>query len=702
MDQLSTRTDYEFLGFRLDTALQVLVAPTGGIIALPARAYDALHYLVDHNGELVEKTALMRAVWPDTVVEENNLNQCILTLRRAFGESPGERRFILTVPGRGFKFVAPVRPIPSGRDGQACVPPVAARRGSSRPVLIAGSALLAALILAAVFVFAARSGPVTIPTEYQALTDLSDSATAPALSADGRMLTFLGGGGMFLGTGQVYVKLLPDGEPTRLANIPAGVYDPQFSLDGARIAFTSLTLVGGKGSWNTWTVPTTGGQPSLLLGNAAGLTWIAPQQLLYSEIRSGIHMGVVTSAEDRAWHRDVYLPAHERGMAHYSWLSPDRRSVLVVEMGGTGAWQPCRRVPFDGSSAGEQIGPTGRCTAAAWSPDGRWMYFSAEVGGHSHLWRQRYPRGEPEQITFGPTEQEGVAVAPDGRSLVTSLGLVQSSIWIHDAGGEHRITDETVAYAPRLTADAQRLYFLSQRAAGNAATLWRLDKATGQRQSVLSQFDIVDYDISADEREVVFSIDHGGEMQAWIAPLDHHLPPRLLARGADEPAFDGSGQVFFRLLGTKANHLYRIRQDGSASQRMLGMPILDFHSVSPTGRWAAVQAVIDGEVATAILGVGGESFRWVRNGYWPSRWSADGRTLYLEIGEPNSAFAPGRTLPVSLVPGASPQIPALPLASADGILPHATSGLAPGPDPSTYAYTQTQQLQNIYRIPLHN
>ena len=79
-------------------------------------------------------------------------------------------------------------------------------------------------------------------------------------------------------------------------------------------------------------------------------------------------------------------------MAHYSYASPDGKSVLVVEMSGAHAFtQPCRLVPFDGSSAGRQVGPQGTCLSAAWSPDGRWMYFGAVVGGSWDLWRQRFP-----------------------------------------------------------------------------------------------------------------------------------------------------------------------------------------------------------------------------------------------------------------------------------------------------------------------
>ena len=71
-----------------------------------------MHYLIARAGEVVERRELIRGIWPKTVVEENNLTQCIVALRKALGEEPGERRFILTVPGRGYKFVAPIRIVP--------------------------------------------------------------------------------------------------------------------------------------------------------------------------------------------------------------------------------------------------------------------------------------------------------------------------------------------------------------------------------------------------------------------------------------------------------------------------------------------------------------------------------------------------------------------------------------------------------------
>ena len=103
---------------------------------------------------------------------------------------------------------------------------------------------------------------------------------------------------------------------------------------------------------DTWIVPITGGETVRLLPNASGLSFIGPHQVMYSEFKTGLHLGIVTSLDDRSQHREIYLPDHERGMAHFSYLSPDRKSVLVVEMDRTANFQRCRLVPFDGSSPG--------------------------------------------------------------------------------------------------------------------------------------------------------------------------------------------------------------------------------------------------------------------------------------------------------------------------------------------------------------
>ena len=101
-------TTYAFDGFLVDSEKRLLRKTAGGPIALTPKVFDTLHYLVSHAGQVIEKDELMSAIWQDTIVEENNLNKNISTLRRVLGENPGEHRYIATVPGTGYKFVADV------------------------------------------------------------------------------------------------------------------------------------------------------------------------------------------------------------------------------------------------------------------------------------------------------------------------------------------------------------------------------------------------------------------------------------------------------------------------------------------------------------------------------------------------------------------------------------------------------------------
>lgn len=102
---------YEFDAFRLDAANRRLIKGNDELVPLTPKVFDTLHYLVRNAGKVIAKDELMREIWTDSIVEENNLSQNISILRRIFGEKPGEGRFIATVPGRDFRFIPEVREI---------------------------------------------------------------------------------------------------------------------------------------------------------------------------------------------------------------------------------------------------------------------------------------------------------------------------------------------------------------------------------------------------------------------------------------------------------------------------------------------------------------------------------------------------------------------------------------------------------------
>jgi DNA-binding winged helix-turn-helix (wHTH) protein/Tol biopolymer transport system component len=706
MDE-TTSLDYEFEGFRLDTALQVLVSPAGEVVPLPSRAFAALRYLVERAGETVDKTALMAKVWPTTVVAENNLNQCILALRKAFGESSGERRFILTIPGRGFKFVAPVRVVPRGHAAPEkrvtlSLPEESRSRSRNRnwATWLAAGLGIAALITG-LWLWRGHRQSVTDPAEYTPLTDVTDIAVAPVVSPDGRMLAFIRNGGAFLGKGQVWVKALPDGEPLQLTHADGEVWAPVFSPDGTKVAYTAIDR--RRGTWDTWTVAVDGKSAATkLLPNAQGLTYIGAHEVLYSEFDVGQHLSVATSLEDRSDHREIYSPVHERGMAHFAYLSPDHKSVLVAEMGPSGSFGRCRVVPFSGGSPGFEVGtPDGSCRHAAWSPDGAWMYFSTVAPSGAHLWRQHFPHGEPQQITFGPNQEESVFATSDGRSLLTAIGLSRSSVWLHDAQGERPLTSEGNAIAPWLSPDLRHLYFIDVRV-GHSISLIRLDVATGKRQTLFGGFNVFAYDITPDEREAVFTTPGIHETLIWLAPLDGHAPPILLVHGGDEPAF-GAGYVYFRRVGEHANYLHRIRMDGSDDSQILPDPIIDFFGAAPDGKAVlASRPSADTIKDTWAIPIDGSSpARVINRANSPARWSLDGKILYVELNIQERLALSGSTVALPTGPDDLPLSTLLAADTKGPLISHRVPYLAMGPDPSVYAYIKVETRENIFRIPLH-
>jgi TolB-like protein/DNA-binding winged helix-turn-helix (wHTH) protein/Tfp pilus assembly protein PilF len=185
---------YEFGDFRLDAGKRLLWR-AGAQVPLTPRVFETLLFLVEHHDTVLDKERLMEAVWPDSIVEENNLTQNISTLRRVFGETPGSHHYIVTVPGRGYRFVAGVKmreadagPQPR-RMPEAAIAPAENKtepgasvaqpdhRRSFKPILLATAAVLA-LSVAALFFWRGRTqnppeAPAKIPSAKIVLPEKS-------------------------------------------------------------------------------------------------------------------------------------------------------------------------------------------------------------------------------------------------------------------------------------------------------------------------------------------------------------------------------------------------------------------------------------------------------------------------------------------------------------------------------------------------
>lgn len=159
---------YEFGPFRLDAAEAVLLRD-GRPVPLTLKAYETLLVLIRDNGHIVSKEDLLKAVWPDTFVEEGNLSHNIWTLRKALGETE-DGKYIETVPRRGYRFTATVRVIPRAVPEVASIALPATtssgRRLRWRTLALAGLLLLA--VIAVVVSIRPRAGSPPAASEAPA------------------------------------------------------------------------------------------------------------------------------------------------------------------------------------------------------------------------------------------------------------------------------------------------------------------------------------------------------------------------------------------------------------------------------------------------------------------------------------------------------------------------------------------------------
>ena len=246
--------------------------------------------------------------------------------------------------------------------------------------------------------------------------------------------------------------------------------------------------------------------------------------------------------------------------------------------------------------------------------------------------------------TFGVTQEDGISFAPDGRSFVTSIGIGQSTVWIHDARGDRQVSSEGYGFRPSISPDGKKVYYLLRtfgKQSWISGGLWVADLESGQRQRLLPDMEMLHYSISADGERVAFvSVEDGGRTPVWLAPLNGRTAPRRLG------TFDGSMAHFGapasrRRTIDKAPFIYRVNEDGSGLQKKISKRSSFRSRSSPTDAGSGDGRPMRGPRSTCIRPAAASrpGLRHVLAAQgtdpMPSAmsWTPDGRFVYLRFAD---------------------------------------------------------------------
>ena len=438
---------WEFGGFRLEPEKRLLVGD-GHAVTLTSKAFDTLVVLVANRDRVVTKDELMTAVWPDVVVEEGNLTQQIFLLRKALGDSAQQPRTIVTVPGHGYRFTAPVMehaPLP--------VPQLDIRPSgrSSRAWLLAGgvAGLVALIGVALLALWIKHAGDPWSDQRNVRVTKVTETGKAinAALSPDGRFVAYVENEGDEY---SLWVHRIATGGRTEV--VPrqrAALANLTFTPDGEYLYFTSAS--GRGGGFVLRSVPAIGGAQVPVLDNVDTSVSFSPDGRQFVFMRgAGRRTHIIIAARDGANQRTLSSLEQPRAFAYVApaW-SPDGTLVAASALDQSqGGRSSVLLLPAAGGAPRELHATDSRIGALRWLPDGSGLVTVVsetlsrqfppwQAGTFLHfsggpIWRIGYPGGEAARITNDIAEYDlcCIDIAADGKTISGVMNSLVSDLWI--------------------------------------------------------------------------------------------------------------------------------------------------------------------------------------------------------------------------------------------------------------------------------
>jgi len=433
MPNAPSGTIWEFAGFKVMKDMRLLIAG-GTPVTLTSKAFDTLVVLIENRDRVVTKDELLRSVWPDVEVEEGNLTQQIFLLRKALGETAQQPRYIVTIPGHGYRFTARVNAI---SDASAVGP----RRGVRPALVLSGVIALVAIVLGLRWMPLGKAPVPPAFTRHITRITKSGNATSSAISRDGRYVAYVENDGDQY---SLWVRRVgTEGKAPIVPRQPLALAHLSFSPDSEYLYFARQSARGPMSV--LFRVPTIGGVETPILEDVDSPVSFSPdgRQFVFQRGAAQGTQIVVAAAEgdsQRVLAAD-HFPLKFSEFAP-DW-SPDGKVVAASVSDASNGSKSIVLLPLDNSGSRTLYASDSALGRLRWLPDGSGLLTVVSEGPDARLgrlsggtvWRIGYPSGRAERLTSDLTVHDPCCldILADGSAVATLVNSLVSDLWIAPA-----------------------------------------------------------------------------------------------------------------------------------------------------------------------------------------------------------------------------------------------------------------------------
>lgn len=653
-------TKIRFADFELDTLKRRLLK-NGETVALNSKTLDLLVALIERHGEIITKEELLERIWAGQFVEESNLTVQISTLRKALGEARGENRFVVTVPGKGYKFVGEKADEPDeirieSHSFSRIVVEEEIDEIADRPLMLPAKTswlkqnglvygTLALVFIAAGMTFAWMRGRVSstpfAKMQIKQLTNKGNIAIA-ALSPDGKLFAYtineFGKQSLWLGqiNGGDNIQLRPAAE--------TGYYTLAFSPDSDKVIF----------SYKDWTattptlakMPVFGGASEKISDNVGFFALSADGNRIattqFDAQTSRDHLFVIDLASNDR--REITFPSERISPGSVSF-SPDGERLAYASSSNALSQAIFTVRINDGTVTKVSNYDFGRIGNTVWTADGSAVILSAletqtwSAVPQFRVWSVSLNGGETREVTTDLSSYAD-ALSVSGGALLTIENRQMNNIWIapaNDLSAAKQITTGSFGRYDGLwgldwTPDGH-IVFNSSDTQSQVISTMNAD-GTEQRRLTSPGFIDSDLDVSADGRYVVFHSTRGGAgFDIWRVDGNGDNAKQLtFDKQSYQPFLSPDSRfVYYKSIADGVGSLMRIPIDGGPPVALTDKET-SWCSVSPDGKFiAALYKTDKGRIAIFDIGGGAPVKQFdlpkTATAYGGTRWTPDGKAI---------------------------------------------------------------------------